>query len=408
MLSEDTIDNLVQILIDREEEMNLYVLRLIAARIKDINSLLPSDINRLEQLYRTGSDVRKINNYLSTATGLQVAEIKRIIQQVALSSYQDAKPFYDYRKKAFIPFAKNKTLQKLVRAVANITSGTYKNLSKSRAFMLRNPKAPKQLIPMPPAKIYQKVVDSAINNVVSGVVDKQSAMRETLKILSEKGMQYVVYQSEKEADEGKVHWQSAYAAVNRNMNDGIRSVNQEVQNLTGREYGADGVELSVHRYSAPDHEPIQGHQFSIEEFNKLQNNQRFTDFNGKTFQPLKRVIGQYNCRHFAWNIILGEATPNYTDEQLEKFKEENAKGFTDSTGKHRTMYECTQHQRELERKIRNLKTAHTVAREAGDEELAKQYQRKIGEKLREYDSFSKATNLKTRPERIRISSYKKI
>ena len=39
----------------------------------------------------------------------------------------------------------------------------------------------------------------------------------------------------------------------------------------GQRFGSDGVEISAHAISAPDHLPVQGRQFSNEEFCKMQN-----------------------------------------------------------------------------------------------------------------------------------------
>ena len=41
------------------------------------------------------------------------------------------------------------------------------------------------------------------------------------------------------------------------------------QKIIGEEIGADGYEISVHSNPAPDHELVQGRQFSLEEYEKL-------------------------------------------------------------------------------------------------------------------------------------------
>ena len=315
MLSEDAIENLIQPLLDRQERINVYAIRKIAAEIKRIGELTPSSLHTLERLYKTGSDVREINKEIARLTGLQVVEVKKIIKTVALAGYLDTKPFFDYRHKSFIPFAKNKALQNIVNAIANQTAGEYTNLAKAQAFMIRDLKNPKKLVPTSVAKTYQTVVDEAIQAVQTGVVDYNTAMRRTLSQLADSGLR-VTYQGE----DGKVRTQRMDTAVRRNILDGVRAINQGVQDEVGRQFGADGKEITVHAFSAPDHEPIQGHQFSNEEFDKLQNERSFTDAQGRHFKAIKRAIGVWNCRHFTYSIICGVNKPNFTKKQLAQKK----------------------------------------------------------------------------------------
>ena len=41
------------------------------------------------------------------------------------------------------------------------------------------------------------------------------------------------------------------------------------------------MEISAHPHSAPDHEPVQGRMFTLEEFNKMQAGEDFVDVSGK-------------------------------------------------------------------------------------------------------------------------------
>ena len=159
MLSENALDNLMQPIIDRQEAISNYVVKIIAQRVKEIGHLLPSDVYKLERLLKTGADVRKINKTLAKMTGLQERDIKKLIKQVAEDSYLDTRPYFDYRQKPFIPFEENKALQNVVKAVSAATLDTYKNLCKAQAFMIRDLKNPKVLKPTKIAKTYQSVID---------------------------------------------------------------------------------------------------------------------------------------------------------------------------------------------------------------------------------------------------------
>lgn len=402
MLSEDAIESLIQPILTRQENINIYVLKKIAARVKEIGQLLPSDVYKLERLLKTGSDVREINKYLAEQTGLNERDIKQLIKTVAKDAYIDAKPFYDYRMKSYIPFVDNIALQRIVTAVANATVKEYVNLSDSRAtgFMIRNLKKPGKLKFQTVGDTYKSVIDEAIQASQSGVIDYNTAMRRTMKQLTDSGVR-------------KMYWDSGYSqrldtAVRRNILDGIRAINQGVQDEVGRQFGADGKEISVHENSAPDHEPVQGHQFSNEEYEKLQSDLSFKDVLGNKFEPIERAIGTLNCRHFTYSIIIGFAKPNFTVEELEKMKKRNADGYTTPDGKHMSLYDCTQRQRELETLVRKNKDGQIMARESGDDDLARKYQAKINKYTNQYKEFSKACGLSPKMSKMSVSGYRKI
>ena len=401
MLSENSIDNLIQPLVDRQEAINIFVIQEIATQIRRIGELSPSSLYKLERLFKTGSDVKKINEELAKRTALQVKDIKKLIKDVAKDGYVDAKPFFDYRHKSFIPFDDNTEIQRLVVSIANQTADEYVNLSNAQAFMLRDLKNPKKLVPTPISKAYQSVLDEAIQAVQMGVLDYNTAMRRTLDQVSQSGLR-AIYQ----AESGRIHTQRMDTAVRRNLLDGVRAISQGVQDEVGEEFGADGKEITVHNYSAPDHEPIQGHQFSNEQYERLQSEQSFHDYQGRSFQAIGRPIGYWNCRHFTYSIVLGHSKPLYTDEQLEKFKADNAKGYTLPNGRHLTMYECTQYQRQLETKIRYAKEGKIAADYAGDEAKAAEYVAKVSRYTKQYRSFSKNCGLSPKLNNIRVNGYK--
>jgi hypothetical protein len=406
MLSEEAIEKLVQPIIARQERINEYVIKVICERIKEIGTLTPSDIYSLTRLLKSGSDVRKINKEIARQTGLQVQDIKRIIREVALDNYKDARPFYDYRMLPFIPITQNKPLMNIVKAIANQTAGTYVNMAKSQAFMIRDFRNPQILRPTSISQTYYSVIDEAVQAAQSGVIDYNTAVRRTVKQLGESGLKYAVYNTET----GRTYCQRMDTAVRRNILDGIRAINQAVQDETGRQYGADGKEITVHEYPALDHAPVQGHQFTNEEYAKLQGdaNVSFKDVDGEVFSHFDRHIGTLNCRHFTYSIIVGFANPNYSKKELQEILDRNEEGYTLPNGKHLTMYDCTQKQRQYETAIRKAKDGQVAAVASGDEELAKEYQARVDKFTKQYKQFSDECGLKIQTPRIQVSGYRQI
>lgn len=422
MLNDLAVDILIQPIIQRQIKINNYVLGIIAKRIKEIGEILPSDSHKLGSLMRSGADVQKINQQLAILTRRQVSDIQQLIKNIAANSYLDMKRFYDYKEIPFIPFEENKPLQNIVKAIATQTSKTYRNMAKAQAFMIRDLKNPKILRPTSISDTYKTIIDEAIQANQTARIDYKTAMRRSMRQLIDSGIRYVSYNTES----GRVYSQRLDTAVRRNILDGIRAVNQGVQNETGKQFGANGVEITVHEYPAPDHAAVQGHQFTLAEYSKISptpsilpdesidtSNYEKTDdvlfdTDGRQYEVFERKIGTLNCRHFTFSILIGVFPPNHTDRELKAILDRNEKGYKPKNGKKLTMYECTQKQREMETRIRWAKDGQMMAEQAGDEDLAKEYQAKVNKYEAEYKEFSKACGLTVKHYKTRVDGYKKL
>ncbi len=401
MLSESVIDKLVQPIATRQELINTYVISQIALSVREIGEISSSDINRMKLLVDMGADIRKMNQELAKLSNVQVKDIKSLIKTVAIRTNLDAKPLYDYRHKSFIPYEKNNKLQSYVRIVGDRTAKTYENLSKSKAtgFLIRDLKHPGILKFQSIDDTYKSVVDEAIQSVQSGI-DYRTAMRKTLKQLSDSGIR-------------RLSWDSGYTqrldtAVRRNVLEGVTAIRQATEDMIGEEIGADGKELSVHINCALDHEPFQGHQLTNENWEKLQNSEDFEDVDGEKFTGVQRIIGLWNCRHIARSIIVGVTKPLHTKEELQEFIDDNHKGYVLPDGKHITMYECTQIQRQMETKIRYAKDEQIVYQESGNMNAAKIARQKVIKYQQQYYKFSKDCGLAIHKDRMSVPNYKVI
>lgn len=399
MLSNDYIDNLIDPFIERQENLSSYVVNTIATRVKEIGEVSKSDVYRLQQLYKTGVDTKLINEEIAKVANTQVSNVKSMIKKVAIDTYKQAKPFYDYRHKTQIPYEQNTKLQRQVKAIGEQTADTFKNLSNSQAtgFTIRNAKSQQSLKFYNVKDTYQTVIDEAIQSVTTGVLDFDTAMRRTLKQLNDSGLR-------------RMYWDSGYSrrldsTVRMNLLGGIRQINDAVQLQIADETKADGVELSAHSFSAPDHEPIQGHIFDLKNYENLQNSVGFKDIEGNEFSAIQRPIGEWNCRHFITAIIIDAHTPTWTSKELEELKNENHKGYTTKDGKHYTMYECTQVQRNYETNIRYAKEGYMMAKSANNEKLMGYYTSRIAELNKQYRLFSNSCGLRVQRNRTSVSGF---
>lgn len=401
MLDERLIDLLVDRLVERIESTNTYILEQIGESIKYIGTLTPSKAQQLVQILKYGGNYDKIIERLAQITNLNVNEIYEIFEEVAKNDYRFAKQFYDYRGVKYIPYEQNTALKRQIEALASITAGQYTNISNTLAFAR---KVNGRTIYTDLSRTYQDIIDRAVLSIAQGKETFDTEMRKAVKELSNSGIRTVDYASGRS--------QRLDSAVRMNLKGALRNLHNETQAIFGKEFGSDGVEISVHINPAPDHAEVQGRQFSKEEFEKFQNDQDAIDYKGRLFPHEhdgkdRRSISEYNCYHYTFDIVLGVSEPEYTDKELQQIIDDNNKGF-EIDGKHYTMYEGTQMQRKMETELRKKKDTQIMARAVGDEELAMETQREINILTKQYKELSDISGLPTALQRARVSGYRRI
>jgi hypothetical protein len=393
MLSQEVEERLAEHLTTRIEEANTYILKKIGEAIKQISTLTPSQAYQIAQILKYGGTYNEIAKELARVSGKNVQDIYKIFEEVAKNNKQFAKQFYKYRGIDYIPYSKDISLQNMVKSLASITADMYRNISNTSVIGFIQDGRFKQL-----QQVYQDTIDKAILSISQGKQDFYSSMRQTLKELGGSGL--VQYES------GRTR--RLDSSVRMNILDGMRALNNETSRRFGEEYNADGIEISVHSKPAPDHADIQGKQFSIEEFDKLENGDVAIDYKGNRYNGSdKRHIGEYNCYHKIFSIVLGVSKPEYTDKQLNDIRESNLSGF-EFEGKHYTMYEGSQLQRRIELNIRKQKDTQILARASGDTELIEQSQNKIRLLTSKYNDLCKASGLLPKKQRMSVAGYRRI
>ena len=401
MLDERIIDKLIERLVVRLEEGNVYVLEQIGKTIKKIGTLNEISARQLENVLKYGGNFDKILAKLADITNLNVNEIYEIFEEVAKSDYAFAKRFFDYRGIKYIPYEENIALQRQVKALARITARDYINISNTLAFTKQ---VDGKIVYTDLSRLYQEVVDEAILNIAQGKDTFYNEMRKTIKNLANSGVRSVEY--------GSGYSRRLDSAVRMNLKGALMNLHNEIQAEIGKEFGADGVEISVHLNPAPDHAEVQGRQFSKEEFEKFQNDKDCYDYTGKFFAKEheghdRRSISQLNCYHYTFDVVLGVSEPQYNNEELQEIIDNNNKGF-EFDGEHYTNYEGTQLQRQLETAIRKQKDIQIIAKNSGDKELVLDSQNKITQLSKKYKQLSEISGLPTKAQRLSVSGYKRV
>lgn len=371
-MTDADLNRLYELVEGRIWEANEYYLRLVAEQIAAIGELSQSRVNMLVQMRRQGVNLDRIKKELARLTGLNVADVQRVYEQVAKDAYTDAQFMYIVRGVEQVPFAENAPMQMMVRAISEQTQDAMLNYSNTTNM----------------DTAYQAAVSKSIQAVTGGTGDYNTEIRKTVRELGSGGLKVVFPTGVRRRLD---------TCVRQNVIDGVRQVSQKAAEIIGQEIGADAWELSAHPHSALDHEPVQGRVIDTVNFALMQSGERFSDTSGGSFQ-FKRPISEWNCRHIASPFILGASKRRYTDEQLREWAADNRKGCTVGD-RHMTIYEVTQEMRRTELEIRVNNDVVGMAKTIGDDVLRRECQAAIRDLHAKYKVLTDASGLKPRFEK---------
>lgn len=376
LLSETYLNSLPDPIAKNMEALNQYVVERICKRIKQVGSISASDAHRLKSAIEyAGADLQAIQKELERITGLNAKALEAMFEDVATENVDFANTYYKARgMETLKDYTENAALRSFVEAAKRTAADGVTNLSSTTMIGF---KSGKRLLPL--REYYIQVIDKAITFAKTGTVDYYTAMRSTVKEMASGGLRRVTF------DTG--YSRRLDSQVRMNLLDGVRQLNMAMLEQTGKEFGADGVEISAHALCAPDHQRIQGKQYSLAEFERLN-------------RSLERPIGELNCHHFTTPIVLGVSKPVYSASELREInKRSNAK--VEYGGKTYTRYEASQRQRQLETAIRYAKDERDACVVAGDKLGATQARKKSAALTAEYKRFSESVGLTVRLNRTR-------
>lgn len=365
------MEALLKLYQDRMQAVTDEYLRLMGEHLRDMGSLSPTDVHRLKELRRVGTNVKRMKREIAKAANVSVKDLEKTFRAVAESDEQFAAQWF---AEAYTVSAKgaaqaSKPIERILKAQLRVTAQAFKNLSQTTIL----------------SESYRSAVDVAVQTVQAGVSDYRSAIRAAMKKAAADGLR-VKYPSgvSRRLD----------TAVRQNVLDGVRALNNDILRQLGKEYGADGVEISAHYLCAEDHLPYQGRQFSQKEFDALQ-------------ARLDRPFGMWNCKHTIFPIILGISEPTYSDTELEEINRNSAQRI-DIGGRALTRYEWTQEQRKLETAVRAQKDVANLAKASGDDVARRDAQAKINALMDRYDQITVAAGLETDYKRMYVAGFRQV
>ena len=368
-------------LIEHFEGVNRYFIRKVAAQIGKIGELIPSSMHVVEIMASINADIADINARLAQATEMATADLYNLYNKALTDEYESPR-FRRALEENPLPDMDRRRIENYARYVARQTAGTMQNLSNTTI----------------QSEQYRQAIDKAIIATNTGGSDYKSMVRETVKQIGYAGMQ--------------IQYPSGYhrrldTAVRQNVVDGAKQITQQASKMVGEALGYDAIELSAHAASAPDHEPVQGRVFLLDQFERMQAGEDFTDIDGNYYSGFRRPIGEWNCMHLVRSYDTEYSSRRYTNSQLAKWAEDNAKGC-EINGKRYTLYEARQRMRQIETAIRHEKDAAIAAQAAGDDVLRQQCQQRINNLYDAYRQAAKASGFKPRYDRAQVDGFRAV
>lgn len=359
-------------------DLEMRIMEDIVRRIKkagEITSTADWQINRLRILGNSSEDIEKMLKETLDASYPQMFEL---YDKVIDWEYVRNKDVYEQINAEFIPYEENEELQQITNTLIRQTDTDLQNITQSLGFYLDYGTGKPVLTPL--AEVYQKYLDAACMDIVTGAFDYNSVLRRVVTQLTNSGLRQIDYAS------GRAN--RVDVAARRAVMSGITQLTGHISDFNARKLQTDYFEIAWHAGARPSHQEWQGKVWSREQLITVCGLGTVTGLEGA------------NCYHERYPFIPGISERNWSDEWLENMnrKENTPKTFN---GKEYTVYEAKQKQRQMETAMRAQREKVQLLQSGGaDPDDVMLARAKYQGQLNEYSRFSRKMGLKEERERI--------
>ena len=359
-------------------DLEIRIMEDIVRRIKktgEITSTADWQINRLRIFGYSSEDIEQM---LKETLNKSYPEIFELYDKVIDWEYVRNKDIYEQVNAEFIPYEDNEELQQITEALIRQSSEELKNITKSLGFYLDYGTGKPVLTPL--AEVYQKYLDAACMDIVTGAFDYNSVLRRVVTSLTNSGLRQIDYAS------GRAN--RVDVAARRAVMTGISQLTGKISDMNAEKLGTEYFEVAWHGGARPSHAVWQGKVWSKKEL---------VTVCGLGTGP--GLLG-WNCYHEYYPFFPGISERNWTDKWLE---EQNRKENTPKTfdGKEYTLYEAKQRQRQMETAMRAQREKVQLLKDGGaDPDDIMLARAKYQGQLNEYSRFCKKMGLTEERERI--------
>lgn len=378
-MTQGELEQIPQPFVELMSELEMRIMKDIIERIKE-NGFSPAsadwEISRLQQLGESEEQIRKWIKEMLEKTD---DEVDKIFSDDVYREYYGHDREYQVSGFEQIPLEQNVQLLQVIEASKRQTKDTFRNLTASTGFAIRDP-VTKNIVYSPTMKFYQQTLDAAIMDIKSGAFSYNTVLARTINTMTTSGLRWIDYDS---------GWHNRVdVAARRAVMTGFRQVQGKINEQVAEDLQTDTYEVTYHVGARPTHQPWQGRVWTMQQLRDICGLGTVTGLHGA------------NCYHDYKPFIPGVSARTYTDEQLDQMiKEENTP--KEYLGKKYTTYEALQAQRRMETRMRKTRQDIRLMQDGGaDPNDITLKKAKYQGQMQTYKAFSEVMELPEQMERV--------
>lgn len=357
-------------------ELQNRIMRDVVRRIKKTGGITSTADYQLNRIQIIGNSTEFIESEIKRLSGLTDPELWEIYDTVIEKDYTRAKEIYEQVNAHFTPYEDNEQMQTWAKAILSQTKHEIQNITRSMGFAL-DYGGKKVFTPF--SEYYQKYLDRACMDIVTGAFDYNTVLRRVVKEMTASGIRTVNYASG--------YGNRVPVAVRRAVMTGVHQLAAQINEQVAKDLGTDTYEVTWHAGHRPSHW-WGGNVYTKQELISIC---RLGEVDG--------LCGA-NCRHSYFAFVDGVSVRTYTPEQLREM-EANEQVARSYQGKSYNAYEAQQRQRALETRMRKQRSDIDLLKKGKASQLDIQAaQAKYLNTLREYQGFSKKMELPEQMQRV--------
>lgn len=248
-MTQGELEQIPQPFVELMSELEMRIMKDIIERIK-ANGFSPAsadwEISRLQQLGESEEQIRKWIKEMLEKTD---DEVDKIFSDDVYREYYGHDREYQVSGFEQIPIEQNVKLLQVIEASKKQTKDTFRNLTGSTGFAIRDP-VTGNIMYSPTMKFYQQTLDAAIMDIKSGAFSYNTVLARTINTMTTSGLRWIDYDS---------GWHNRVdVAARRAVMTGFRQVQAEINKQVMSDLNTEYVEVSAHVGARPDHQIWQG------------------------------------------------------------------------------------------------------------------------------------------------------
>lgn len=325
MITPAQFDSLTDPIVNLFAEYETTVIKDIARRLANLN--FASAAWQVQRLTESGSLYENVLKELSKLTGQSVEVLRATFAKAGVKAITYDDKIYKQAGLNPPPLNLSPAMLEALQAGLTKTGGILSNLTMTTAISAQ--------------QSFIRASDMAYLQVSTGAMSYDQAIKQAVKKVASEGLTTIDYATG--------HSDSLDVATRRTVLTGVAQTTGVLQVQRADEMGSDLVAVSAHvgaRHTGvgpANHEHWQGKIYS-----RSGKHSKYPDFVKSTGYGTGEGLGGWNCRHSFYPYFEGLSNNAYTRKELSQYKKETVT----YQGNDMSVYEGTQYQRAIERKIR--------------------------------------------------------